>query len=772
MSYELNFEKVLYKLENEDLDFNKYSVSEYEYEYDEVFQKIKTALEINEQGYNVFLIDDFSKEKLNSIEEYIKKIYEKGEKPHDICYIIKDDEKHPETLYLKCGNGIKIKETLEKLQDNYEENTFEFYNSSSCKEKEDIIDNIQRKKNEMLSEIVAAAEKEGFDVKLNQNGFTFLPLQNGEAMSDKTFDALLTYEKDEILKKVGNLKIIAQNVLDELKKIETYEIDKIKILMARFYEFKMGELKDEYKEQFVNDELSIEYLDYVCRKIEISIVDNYSTSFEEDEENIEQIINKYVINVLVDNSCNQNPPIIYEEDPSVSNLMGNIEYENKNGMYSTDCSMIKSGSLLNANEGCIILRANLLFSNPSAYYHLKKALLNKKVNFDFNRNYLDLLSIGGLKPEPINLNVKVILIGDLETYSTLYNYDEDFSKIFEVRAEFDHILKRDNHITKRLIGSIYNSCTKYNLRPLTDNAIKEVIKYFSRKAECKNKIYFDISELNSILMLSNNKLNTKNSIKIDDIDIREILYNEDIIQRKIMEYYSEGKILINVSEKNVGQINGLSVIDTGYLSFGKPIKITCSCYKGTGNIFDIQKENKLSGSVHSKSINILEGYINNLLGGYSKLPVDFHISFEQLYGMIDGDSASVAEVICMISALSKIPIKQNIAVTGSINQFGEVQPIGGVNEKIEGFFNVCKLLDSTNNKGVIIPYSNIDNIVLNYDVEKEIKNGKFNIYTMNKVDDAIEILMCDEKIDLDYVNNQLKKEIKKYIGKNELKKII
>lgn len=772
MSHELNSKEVLYKLENEDFDFNKGNINDYEYEYDEVFKKLRTALEIKEQGYNVFLIDDFSNEKLNSIKKYVKKIYEKREKPHDICYIIKDDEKCPGVLYLQCGNGIKIKEILQKLQDNYEEYTFEFYNSSSYKDKEDIIDNIQRKKNEMLSEIIRAAEKEGFDVKLNQNGFTFLPLQNGEAMNDKVFDALLFEEKDEIVKKVGNLKIIAQNVLNELKEIETYEIDKIKILMAKFYESKMSEFKEEYKKQFVNDEFPINYLDYVCKEIETNIVDNYSTSFEDDEENINQIINKYVINVIVDNSCSQNPHVIYEEDPSINNLMGSIEYENKNGGYSTDCSMIKSGSLLNANEGCIVLRANLLFSNPSSYYYLKKALLNEKVTFDFNRSYLDLLSIGGLRPGPINLNVKVILIGDLETYSTLYNYDEDFSKIFGVRAEFDHILKRDDHITKRLIGGIYNSCTKYNLRPLTDNAIKEVIKYFSRKAECKNKIYFDISELNNILMLSDNKIKNKDTAKIEDDEIRETLYNEDLIQRKIMEYYSEGKVLIDVNEKRIGQINGLSVIDTGYLSFGKPMKITCSCYKGTGNVFDIQKENKLSGSVHSKSVNILEGYINNLLGGYSKLPVDFHISFEQLYGMIDGDSASVAEVVCMISALSKIPIKQYIAVTGSINQFGEVQPIGGVNEKIEGFFNVCKLLDCTDNKGVIIPTSNVDNIVLNHDVENEIEKGKFNIYTMNKVDDAIEILMCDEKIDLDYVNNQLKKEIKKYINKNELKKII
>ena len=219
------------------------------------------------------------------------------------------------------------------------------------------------------------------------------------------------------------------------------------------------------------------------------------------------------------------------------------------------------------------------------------------------------------------------------------------------------------------------------------------------------------------------------------------------MEKEILNNYTEKKMLIDVKNSKIGQVNGLSVIDTGYFSFGKPIKITCCCYKGEGNIVDVQKESNLSGNIHSKSINILKGYISTINGGFNKLPVDFHLSFEQIYGKIDGDSASVAEIICMLSALSKIPIKQNIAVTGSVNQFGDVQPIGGVNDKIEGFFGVCKAIDTIVGKGVLIPLSNADDLVLNEEVEREIKNGNFHIYTMTSIEDAMEVLMGDADTD-------------------------
>ena len=301
----------------------------------------------------------------------------------------------------------------------------------------------------------------------------------------------------------------------------------------------------------------------------------------------------------------------------------------------------------------------------------------------------------------------------------------------------------------------------------TKGAIKELAKYLSRKGQSRNKVYFDSSELKKILMLANNDVKKSRRKYIDQEDIISVAYPTELIEEDIMDNYRENKVLISLSGNAVGKINGLSVIDLGYASFGKPIRITCSCYKGNGEIIDAQKEGNLSGKIHNKAISILKGLMNNLIGGYESLTVDFHLSFEQIYGLVEGDSASVGEAICMISALSKIPIKQNIAVTGSINQFGEVQPIGGVNEKIEGFYKACKVLDDISEKAVVIPEANKEDIVLNTHIEKDILEGKFKIYTISNIRDAIEVLMDIGDKDSKFVISKMKRELKKYETKKK-----
>jgi len=763
MSRELTAQEVIYKFEAEGLNFRE--EDELLPEYNEVYKKIKTALEIDNVGYNIYLIDDFSKEKLENIMSFVNKAYEDKGKPKDICYVIKGEDKNPKALYLSNGKGIELKKFVERIQICYAEATYEFYNNTSIKEKEDLLENIQKKRNELVTKLAKAAEEDGFEIRPTTTGFSFIPLKDGGAMTEKDYDGLGLEEKDDILIKVGKLKIFAQDILEELKDVEVEETDKIKEYMVSFLDEQSMEVKEDYIKNFNEDIEAKEYLDFLCSEIEKNIIANYSISYEDDEEKINEIIYKYEVNVIQDNSKNNKPQVVFEEDPSINNLIGSIDYENKNGVYVTDLSLIKGGSFLKANEGCLIIRVNSLLTNPSAYYYLKKSLISEKIDFDYNRGYLELLSLSGLKPEPIQIKEKVILIGDFETYDILYNYDEDFKKIFKIRAEYNPILDASDYTKKKLVEGTHRVCKKNNLKPINDGAIKEVAKYLSRKAGSKNKIYFNDYELNKLLMIANNKVMEEKRASIEEKDIIQCAYNEEQIEKEIMENYRDKKILINVTGSSIGQINGLSVIDIGYICFGKPIRITCNCYKGDGNIIDVQKESNMSGNIHSKSINILKGYINRLIGGYSRLPVDFHLSFEQLYGMLDGDSASVAEVICMISALSKIPVKQNIAVTGSINQFGEVQPIGGVNEKIEGFFKTCKLVDKVEGKGVVIPYSNKEDLILSDEVEKEIEGGRFHIYTMATVEDAMEILMGDENISFQEIMNAVDKECKKYKSK-------
>ncbi len=768
MHRELTAEEVIYKFEFNDIklrdDNNEMP------EYDEVYKKIKTALEIEKEGYNVYLIDDFSKDKLQKIISFIKENLEYKEKPQDICYVVQKEEKYPKALFLPGGEGKKLKEMLEKVQKIYSDSTYEFYTSSSNKDKEKIVDNLQKKKSNLINKLLKAAEEDGFTMKPTQNGFTFIPMKDKDGMmNEKDYDDLGIEEKEEILTKVGALKNNAQDVLEQLKDMELCEIEKIKVLMDGYYSIKTEDIKKEYLNKFRDHEEAIEYLNNICCNIENDIKDIYSISYEDDEEEINEIIYKYVVNVLVDNSDSDAPDVIFEEDPNINNLLGSIEYENKNGVYVTDISLIKSGSILKANGGCLIIRVNNLLSNASAYYYFKKSLISGKVDLDYNRGYLELLSLNGLKPEPIKFNEKIILIGDYNTYDFMYNYDEDFRKIFTVRAEYKSIVEINEDIKQSFLLKVFNICKYNNLYSLTDDAITEVAKFLSRKAEDKNKLYIDDQELSKILMMSNNKVKADKRTYIEAKDIIDIVYDEELIEKQINDGYKENKIFINVKDKLVGQVNGLSVIDVGYCSFGKPIRITCCSYKGDGNIVDVQKESNLSGNIHNKAISILRGYINNLIGGYEKIPVDFHLSFEQLYGKIDGDSASVGEAISMISSLSKIGVKQNIAVTGSINQFGEVQPIGGVNDKIEGFFKICKLIDKVTDKGVLIPEANLNSLVLNKEIEEEIKNGNFHIYSMSSIEDAVQVLMGEKDIGYKEVMDELDKELKKYVDKNKKK---
>ncbi|WP_294363311.1 AAA family ATPase [uncultured Clostridium sp.] len=710
-------------------------------EIDGEYEKIGRALNINREGYNIYLIDSFSKEKLTKLQAYIKEQYKFKEPPKDICYIVLDDYKKPEVLFVTNGNGNKLVEAVEGIRNNYIELVEEFYNSSKEDEKDELIEEIQSKRNSYMSELMEMAKKENFEVKVTNKGFAFIPLINGKVISEREYDNLDREKKEVIVAKASILKKKAEVVLVKIKDIEVKSISKLKEVYSDFLTKEMEDYKDEILFQFIDDDSAYEYLEKLFSLMEKDIIECYTMDIDEDEEKLYDVINKYNIHLLVDNSITYHPPVIYEEDPSVNNLMGFLEYENHNGVYTTDISLINSGSLLQANGGCLIIRMNTLASNGYSYYHLKKALMTNKVTYDASKSYLDIISINTLKPQPIPINVKVILIGDMETYDTLYNLDEDFSKLFPLRAEFYPIVNVNNNAVNYIKSSIDNKIRVNGLMEITEEGINEIIKYLSRSASRKTKINIDTTEIDKVIILANYNAKKRNSLLIEGNDIKNVVYYKERIEEEYDKLYEESKIILSVTGEKVGVINGLSVLDTGYHSFGKPVRITCIAHKGSGKIIDIHKESKLSGKIHEKSINIIKGLISNIINSYEDIPVDFYLNFEQSYGIIDGDSASVAEVICILSALTKRPIKQNISVTGSINQLGEVQAIGGVNEKIEGFFKVCEFIDDYKDKGVLIPSSNKDELILMPEVEKAIEDGDFHIYIMDNIDDAIETLL-------------------------------
>ncbi|MDB2125103.1 AAA family ATPase [Clostridium paraputrificum] len=766
MKRELTPNEVLFNVDLNEDDDNKIRLKDIP-EITSAYEKIKRAISIDEEGYNLYIIDSFSKDKLENLTKFIENLYKSAEAPRDICYATINDPKRPEPIFLTNGKGVKLKETIENIKNSYYEVAMEFYNTSSESEKDRIIDEVHSKRTNYIGELMEMAKIDGFDVKATNGGFAFIPLKEGEAMTEKEYDELSEESKDSIVLKASNLKKKAEVVLEKLKDIELTSMKKLKGIYAEFMDVEMEDEKEDCLLNFIDDDDAYEYLEKVFYSIEKELVDCYTMNVEDDESDINEVLDKYNISVLVDNTNNKNPRVIYEEDPNVTNLFGNIEYENHNGLYSTDLSLINPGSMLQANEGCIIIRLNQLAMNNYSYYYLKKTLMSGKVSIDSSRGYLDIISINGVKPKAVPINVKVILIGDYESYDILYNADEDFKSLFPIRVEFSNYVKNQPIKGKVLKDYILERGKKHYINKVSDDAIKEIIKYLSRVAECRGKICIEDKNIDRLLILANNMAELDGRKIISDKDIRNVAYEKSLIEDEILEMYEGSKIILTLSGEKVGAINGLAVLSSGYYTFGKPMRLTCVACKGEGKILDIQKESNMSGSIHEKSINILSGLLSNLIIPYEKLPVDFHLSFEQTYGQIDGDSASVAEILCILSALSKVGIKQNIAVTGSINQFGEVQAIGGVNEKIEGFYKVCKLLGDTKDKGVLIPITNSEDLVLNKEVEEAIEQGEFHIYTMENLQDAIEVMMLDDKTSYKDLFKIIEKEVEKYKGKSK-----
>ncbi|HBI6896641.1 TPA: AAA family ATPase [Clostridium perfringens] len=758
MRRELTPKEVIY---NEDFTSIIGEKESYGNEYEGVFRKIDEALSINKEGFNVYLIDEFSKQKLKDLISHLKDKMKSRGKPKDICYVTLEDIRVPKVIFLENGMGEKLEETLEYLKSFYYDEIYAFYNSSINKEKEEIINDIQKKRNYYIGDLIKSAKEEGFDLKATSSGFAFIPLVDGEAMTEEEFDELEENSKGDISVKADKLKEGAEGVLEELKNIELDSIEKLKEILRTYLENESASVKGKIKDNFKNENEAYNYLIDVCESLEKLLVDNYTINFDDDEEKINEIFSKYVCNIIKNSKGQEAPKVIFEEDPSLNNLLGTIEYENHNGVYSTDVKLIKSGSLLEANEGCIILRLSSLVNNANSYYYLRRTLLHGKINYDFNRGYLEVLSLNGLNPDPIPIKVNVILIGDFESYDILYNNDEDFKKIFRVRAEFSSLIGIDEN-KRSLLDTIDKIMIDNELIKISTSGINAIGKQLARKAGTRKKILWDIDEIERILLLGNEEAKNNNKSFIDKDSIEEVINQCSEIEKDYLEMYEEKKIILDIEDRIIGSVNGLSVIDFGYMSFGKPIRITCTCYKGSGKIMDAQRESNLSGNIHNKSLNILRGFLSSFFNSYEALPVDFQLSFEQLYGKIEGDSASVAEVIAMISSLSKIPVDQSIAVTGSLNQFGQVQPIGGVNEKIEGFFNVCKKIDTYIGKAVLIPESNKDELILNSEIEEAVRKGEFKIYLMKDINEALSTLLLNDTMSLEDIGNKIREEIKKF----------
>jgi lon-related putative ATP-dependent protease len=566
-------------------------------------------------------------------------------------------------------------------------------------------------------------------------------------MTDQEFSNLPKSEQDSIRSKQNQFADEIKTALQETHKLERNASKELATLEKEVAEYTINNMMSEMEERYIGIQAVQDFL----HAVKNDILENLAEFLLSHKPGISQstikgndFLKRYEVNILVDNSAQQGAPVVFENNPTYNNLVGRVEKESIMGTLVTDFTMIRSGALHNANGGYLIIRADELFKNYFSWDAVKRAIRNKEIMIEEAADQLGYLTTETLKPEAIPLQVKIILVGNPLYYYLLYAYDPDFRALFKIKADFDIEMDRSEENLANYIFFVRQLTENENLALADHGALAKLIEFGSRLAGNKGKLSSRFDDIADILREANHytKQDGAATILASHIKkaIEEKIYRSNLIQEKLNELIEKKQIFIDFEGSKTGQVNGLSIIDLGDISFGKPSRITCTVNLGRGGIIAIEREAELSGPIHTKGVLILTGYLAEKY--FQDVPVSLsaRLVFEQSYAEIEGDSASSAELYAILSNLSRLPIKQGIAVTGSVNQKGEVQAIGGVNEKIEGYFEVCKIVGLTGEQGVLIPSANIPNLMLKEDIVEAVGTGKFRIWAVDTIDDGIEIL--------------------------------
>lgn len=715
---------------------------------------MRFGLKMKMRGYNLYMSGPTGTGKTSFARKIISEIAATQKVPDDWCYIYNFERPtYPMAINLPAGTGKRFKEDMEgfvKIIKQEIANAFD--NDQYEKEKSEILDEYEEKKDELLEKLSEDAESHGFKVNTGSSGIYFLPIVEGKTISEEEFNDLDEDLKDQINEKTN---ILQQDTLEIIKKLKNNDKEtkqKVSEWEKRIALLALGVHINDLKVKYKEFQVITKYLD----KVQQDILDNLD-EFKEEEVSEEQQqliipwmqkeetpLYKYHVNVLVDNSNLTGAPVIVDFNPTYSNLIGKIEYENEFGTVSTDYTKIKSGLFHQANGGYLILQAKDVLSNPQAYEALNRVLKTKKIVIENIKDQTGVATVVAIKPQAIPVDIKVIMVGNSSIYQLLYEYEEDFRKLFKVKVDFDEEMERTEENILKLASFISGFCNKEKTLHFDRSGVAKVVEYASWLVEDRQKMSTRFNDIVEILCEACMWAEEDQTRYVKAKHVRQAIQAKiercDRLDKKILEMLLDGTIMVDTVGSSVGQINGLTVMDMGDYAFGKPSRITASTYIGESGIVNVEREVDLSGTSHSKGVLILSGYIGQKYAQDFPLSLSASLCFEQMYGGVDGDSASSAELYAILSSLAEVPIKQYIAVTGSVNQKGEIQPVGGVTNKIEGFFELCKLRGLNGKHGVIIPYQNVRNLVLNDDVLTAIRKKQFHIYPVKTIDEGMELL--------------------------------
>ncbi len=725
-------------------------------------EAIRVGVDINSIGYNIFVTGLAGTGRFTTIKCVLEEIDVKEKMPNDLCYV--NNFKNPDMphmLNLPAGQGNAFKKEMETLIETLKKKIpLMFENETYLNKKKEVVERYRNKQAEMFREFEKKVNKENFAlVQIQMGPYSrpgILPLVEGNPVNIEQLETMVEEGKlskedmEKIKGKQTELINELENIFKETRKSEKDVKEELASLDNEVISPVVKDSISDIKEKFENEKI-LRYLDEVQEDILANL-----NRFREKEEAppsplpgliLPQSVDsftEYQVNVLVDNSETKKAPIIVETTPNYRNLFGTIErVVDRSGIWKTDFTHIKAGSLLRANGGFLIFNALEALVEPGVWPALKRTLKNQVMEVQtYDPFYL--FATSALKPEPIECNTKVIMIGDTYLYHLLYNLDDDFKKIFKIKADFDSVMNKDTEKIQQYGSFIRKICDEEKLKPFDKTGIAAVVEYGVRMTGRQKKLSTRFHLIADLLKEANYWAMKDGSDVIKekhvDMAVEKRVYRLNLVEEKIQEMIDDGTILIDSDGMVVGQVNGLSVYNLGDYMFGKPSRITVKTSMGKAGIINIEREAEMSGPTHNKGVYILAGYLRGKYAQDKPITMSASICFEQSYGGVDGDSASSTEIYALLSSLSGLPLRQDIAVTGSVNQKGEIQPIGGVNEKIEGFFDVCKAKGLTGKQGVMIPHLNIGDLMLRKDVVEAVKEGKFRIYPVKTIDQGIEIL--------------------------------
>ncbi len=718
--------------------------------------KLGLGIKDAKNRYNIYVAGGPGTGKMSAVEYFLGRMSKNEPRPPDLCYVHNFENPYsPRYLELPAGMGTQLREDMKHLIARLRRDIPKVFELDEFKARSKKINEIYAEKRaKLFEEMEKKARELGFAIQRTPIGINTLPLrEGGEPLSQEEYEALSEEERAKIREKQNEVQALIQDSLQEIARIEEEREEEIKKLAKEAVLFTVEPHINQLKTRYSEIEKVTFFLDEVQNDI-VEHLDQFRGGNQETPKvqmpipfGVQPVdpFKRYDVNVLVDNSQTEGAPVIVEQNASYTNLFGAIERRVHMGVAVTDFTMIKPGSLHRANGGYLVLNANNLFRMGLSWEALKIAIKRREIRIEDPLQMLGYSTTEGLKPEPVPFRMKIIIIGSPEIYEILYYYDEDFPKLFSVKSDFGTEMERTPEHEQEIARFLRARCQEdSSLLPFDPTGVAKVVEASAKLAEDQKKLSCRFGVLTSIIKEASYWARTEGSDYVTGDHVRKALTERDRrsnrIEEKIREMIARGQILVDTEGEKTGQVNGLAVLQLGDYTFGKPSRITATVHTGKDGIIDIEREAELGGHTHTKGIMILKGFLGERFASEKPLSLSASLTFEQSYSMIDGDSASSTELYALLSALSGLPIKQGIAVTGSVNQKGEIQPIGGVNEKIEGFFRVCKVKGFTGEQGVIIPERNVDNLMLSEEIVEAVREGKFHIYPVKTVEEGIEIL--------------------------------